>query len=235
VLFRSVQSTFNGTLEKAGYTVEAAADAFQAVALLEEQVFNVAIVAVKLRGPSGFDLVRRIQEWQPECAVVMTSANPSREDLLEALRVRADDFLIEPVPSEILLRSVGEALLRHSVRQPMPPEVVVGALQIDTRRRAVYWHGQVLALTPTEYCALLALAQEAGQIISASRLVHRCRGYSVGEDDARQLIKPHIANVRQKLEQGGRYKRVLLNHRGRGFVLRVEEPPEGTSDEGQLP
>jgi DNA-binding response OmpR family regulator len=49
---------------------------------------------------------------------------------------------------------------------------------------------------------LLALAQQVGQIVPALLLIRRCRGYSVSEEDARVLIKAHIATLRQKLEQG---------------------------------
>jgi DNA-binding response OmpR family regulator len=218
----SSQSMFQAVMKKAGYTVDLASNATDAAALCEVQVFNLAIVALKSSGPPGLDLVRRIKDLQPECAIVMTSHNPSREELIEALRLRVDDFLIKPVSGDIIRRTVGEVLLKHPARRSTPTDVVAGDLRIDANRRIVYWHGQVLTLTPTEYCVLLALAQQADHLVSASLLAHRCRGHSVGETDARQLIKPHIANLRKKLEQNGRYKRVLLSHRERGYILNLQ-------------
>ncbi len=193
----SVQTTVKVILERAGYVVDLAHDALEAAALLEVQPFNLALIDLKLRGPSGLDLIRRIRDWQPECAIVITGINPTREDLIEALRAGVDDFLIKPIASnETLRRAVGEALLKRHARRPTSPDITLGALRIDSKRRMVYWHEQLMSLTPTEYCALLTLAQHIGQVVSASVLIHRCRGYSVDEEDARQLIKPHIANLR---------------------------------------
>ncbi len=223
-----VQAIFKAVLESAGgYTVDLASDALEAATLLEVQPFHLALIDLNLRGPSGLGLIRRIQDWQPDCAMVITSANPTREDLLEALRAGVDDFLIKPISNEILRRTVGEALLKHPARRPISPDITIGALRIESKRRMVYWHEQPLMLTPTEYCALLTLAQHVGQIVPASVLIHRCRGYSISEDDARQLLKPHIANLRHKLEQSGRFKRILLNHRGRGFILNVDGADNG--------
>jgi DNA-binding response OmpR family regulator len=224
-----VRTIFTAVLERAGYAVFTASDALEAAALLEAQQFNLALIDLKLPGPSGLDLLQRLRDWQTSCATVLISANPTREDILEALRAGVDDFLIKPISNEHLRRAVGEALLKHQIRRlPASPEMVVGALRIDTSRRTVYWHDQALTLTSTEYCLLRTLAQHAGRIVPASALIRHCRGYSINEEEARQLIKPHIANLRHKLEQGSRFRRVLLNHRGLGFILSAEESAEAT-------
>lgn len=222
-----VQMTFKAALETAGYAVSTASDALEAMALLETHQFNLALIDLILPGPSGLALLQRVREWQADCATIMFSANPRREDIIEALRAGVDDFLIKPVSNEHLRRAVGEALLKHQTRRPpAAQEMVVGALRIDANRRLIYWHDQELTLTSTEYVLLRTLAQHAGRIVPASVLIRHCRGYNIEEDEARQLIKPHIANLRHKLEQGGRFRRVLHNHRGLGFLLSAEESDE---------
>jgi len=220
----AIRIMFQAMLEKAGYSVSLAETALDAAAQFEVQQFNLALIDLKLPGPSGLDLLQSLRKWQTDCAVVLISANPSQEDILEALRAGVDDFLIKPIGTAHLQRAVGEALLKHQLRRPAPAEeLVIGALRIDANRRVVHWHDQILTLTSTEYCLLYTLAQHAGHIVPASVLIRRCRGYSIKEEEARELIKPHIANVRHKLEQGGRFKRILLNHRGLGFILSAEE------------
>ncbi|MHB8628720.1 MAG: response regulator transcription factor [Aggregatilineales bacterium] len=229
-----VQMMFKAVLERAGYAVSTAANAFGAAALLEVQQFNLALIDLKLPGPSGLDLLQRLREWQTDCATVLISANPTREDILEALRAGVDDFLIKPISNEQLRRAVGEALLKHQIRRPSTShEMVVGALRIDASHRTIYWHEQALTLTSTEYSLLRTLAQHAGRIVPASVLIRHCRGYTISEDEARQLIKPHIANLRQKLEQGSRFQRVLLNHRGLGFILSTDPSAEAVCGEDE--
>lgn len=219
----AILTLFKAVLEKSGYMVVAASNALDAAVLLEAQHFDLALIDLKLPGPSGLDLLKRLRDWQAGCAIVLISANPSREDIIEGLRAGVDDFLIKPISNPHLQRAVGEALLKHQLRRPAPmDEIVAGALRIDTKRRLVYWHEQLLTLTSTEYCLLYTLAQQAGRIVPASVLIRRCRGYSINEEEARQLIKPHISNLRHKLEQGDQYKRILLNHRGLGFILGID-------------
>ena len=226
-----VQMIFKAVLERAGYIVSTVSDALQAAALLETQQFNLALIDLKLPGPSGLALLQRLKDWQSDCATVLISANPSHEDIIEALRAGVDDFLIKPITNEHLRRAVGEALLKHQIRRPPTAhEMTVGALRIDTNRRLIYWHDQELALTATEYALLRTLAQHAGRIVPASVLIRHCRGYNLNEEEARQLIKPHIANLRHKLEQNGRFRRVLHNHRGLGFILSTEESAETVLD-----
>jgi DNA-binding response OmpR family regulator len=220
----AIQVLFQAVLEKAGYVVSTASTALDAAAMLENQQFNLALIDLKLPGPSGLNLVQRLHDWQSECAIVLISANPRQDDIIEGLRAGVDDFLIKPIGNAQLQRVVGEVLLKRRLRRPVPSdEINVGALRIDTRQRIVFWHDQALTLTSTEYCLLYTLAQQPGRLVPAAVLIRRCRGYSINEEEARQLIKPHISNLRHKLEQGGRFKRILLNHRGLGFILSAEE------------
>ncbi len=219
-----------GLLSEGGYQVFTAQNAIQAMELLEQQTFDAILIDLKMPGPSGLVLAERTRELQNDCAIIMFSASPTRENIIEALRASVDDFLIKPLSGEPLRQAVGRAILkrrRSFQKTPQVPlklsELTVGGLKIDTETHRVLWHGYPLNLTPTEYCLLMTLAQNIGQSVSASLLVRRCRGYAAPESEARTLLKPHIANLRQKLEHGGEFQRVLVNHRGVGFVLYADQ------------
>jgi DNA-binding response OmpR family regulator len=189
-------------LGKAGYIVYTAKDAFEAIDLLEKLPFDVILVDLRLPGPTGLSLVERIQVMQPTAAVVMMSGNATHQSIIEALR------LLKHRPQPI-------------VGSQKPAELVIGPLSINMEQRIAVWHDEMLTLTPTEFALIHMLAQHAGQSVAPAALIRRCRGYATTDDEARFLLKPHIANLRQKLEQDGRFERVLLNHRGVGFVLRL--------------
>ncbi len=212
-------------LTEAGYDVSTAGNTLEAITLLETRLVDLLIVDWKLPGPSGVSLVERAHALQEQCAIVMISGNATREQIIEAFRAGADDFLLKPVRSEALQQAAGRALLKHhTANAPSSAnraELIVGSLTINLENHRVCWHDQALALTPTEFCLLLTLARRAGQNVAAAWLVQQCRGYSASDEDARLLLKPHIASLRQKLEQEGRFPRVLINHRGVGFSLTV--------------
>ena len=45
------------------------------------------------------------------------------------------------------------------------------------------------------------------------------RGYSIDEPEAREVIRPHISNLRRKLKQAGQNPNLIVNVRGIGYRL----------------
>lgn len=216
----SVRIIYERGLSQVGFLVRAVADSFAALQWLDSERFDVALIDINLRGPDGLLLAAQVQKRQPGCALVMISANATRDQVIEALRLGVADFLIKPVEIAFLRRAVGQAALRHRSRQG--PEasgmLTVGALCLHLEQRTAFWQDLPLQLTQTEYCLLLTLAQRAGHPVPAAELIQHCRGQVVPETEARLLLKPHIANLRRKLAQPDQPP-VVLNYRGLGFML----------------
>jgi len=76
--------------------------------------------------------------------------------------------------------------------------------------------GSELQLTPTEFRLLEALMRRPGEVIRRSELMDRVWGMSF--DPGTGLADVHIANLRSKLEAGGR-PRIIATVRGIGFRL----------------
>jgi len=99
--------------------------------------------------------------------------------------------------------------------------IVIGQLQLDTWRQVATLGGRTLALTPTEFRVLLCLAEHAGTMLSYSQLVKCAQGYDASDLEAGELIKPHIHHLRQKLEPDPSSPRYILNVRGKGYLLAI--------------
>ncbi len=90
----------------------------------------------------------------------------------------------------------------------------IGQLTIDCFRHAAAFNGQTLHLTPIEYALLFCLAEAQGRVVGYSEIIRRTHGLSADEMEAQTLIKPHIRNLRRKIEPA-----YLSNVRGTGYVL----------------
>lgn len=108
---------------------------------------------------------------------------------------------------------------------PSPPErvIAIGSLQLNTWHQTATLGGRSLMLTPTEFRVLLCLAEHAGQMLSYTQLVRCAQGYEASELEAGELIKPHIHHLRQKLEPDPSAPRYLLNVRGKGYILQIDD------------
>ena len=98
------------------------------------------------------------------------------------------------------------------VMQLGPFEVYVGQYQIGTDDNRI-------DLTPTEFDLLMYLAAHSGRVVACHELVREVRGYRVDETEAREVIRPHVSNLRRKLKETGEDNDIIINVRGIGYRL----------------
>lgn len=94
----------------------------------------------------------------------------------------------------------------------------IGSLCIDTHRHTVSLDGTPIHITPAEYELLSFLASHAGRVLRPSTIVQHTHGHTLSDREARQLLKPHILNVRRKLPAD-----LLVTVRGTGYMLVVPD------------
>jgi DNA-binding response OmpR family regulator len=90
---------------------------------------------------------------------------------------------------------------------------------IDLHAYEVRRDGEPIALTPSEFQLLVALAGRAGQVIDYVTLVRLSLDYDAEPWEAKELIKRHIFSLRQKIEPEPSAPRYILNVRGIGYRL----------------
>jgi DNA-binding response OmpR family regulator len=97
--------------------------------------------------------------------------------------------------------------------------MTLGPLTIYPGRYQISVGDQPIDLTPTEFDLLLYLAAHRGRVVSCHELVREVRGYAVDEAEAREVIRPHVSNLRRKLKQTGKDADLIVNVRGIGYRL----------------
>lgn len=107
----SIRITFEMFLKREGYgKITTAATLEEALALINEQPFDLIISDIVLEGASGTELLRYIRQTGVQCPVVMITGFPNLESASEAVRLGAFDYISKPVNKETLLRFVRQAL-----------------------------------------------------------------------------------------------------------------------------
>ena len=101
-------SSTAGRLEAGGARVVRCLTASEAVAVLEREVPDAAVLEWVLPDATGAALIRMIRRSESHrlTAVVVLTAGATLEDRLEALRVGADDVLVKPVAQRLLMQTV---------------------------------------------------------------------------------------------------------------------------------
>jgi len=101
--------------------------------------------------------------------------------------------------------------------------IEVGPLVLDLRRHGAALGNQDLSLTRTEFSLLTALAQQPDTALSYGTLSEAVYGRPQPEDEARALLRPHIARLRHKIESTGVRGVGLVSIRSMGYMLQTGE------------
>jgi len=101
----------------------------------------------------------------------------------------------------------------------------IGDLAIDLATKRVTLHGRHVALPPIQFRLLLYLTQNAGRVVGAQELLKAVWGYEGEENEARELVKVHVRQIRRRLGLEAQHADYVQSVRGFGYLV---TPPEGT-------
>jgi len=95
-------------LSTRGYTVTIAGEGEAALRLLAIQRFDAVLLDVMMPGITGIDVLRHIrQSWsESDLPVIMVTARDATEDVVEALRLGANDYVTKPLDFPVVLARV---------------------------------------------------------------------------------------------------------------------------------
>ena len=94
-----------------------AADGEQGLRILELENFDLVLLDLALPGQSGLELLPQIKERQPELPVIMITAYGTVDNVVEAIRAGAENFVQKPWDNEKLLADIRSAVARHRAEE----------------------------------------------------------------------------------------------------------------------
>jgi DNA-binding response OmpR family regulator len=140
--------------------------------------------------------------------------------LAHSLNAGGDAHLLRPFSKEIFLSQLYALLRRVGLtRAGHAGQFDIGTLAVNVYQHEVKVHGRRVEVTPTEFEILRSLLNNAGRPLSYRSLVRQVQGYDCPSDEARQLLKVHIHNLRKKIEPNPDKPAHILNVRGFGYLF----------------
>lgn len=193
-------------LERYGYRVDVAADGLEGLEASRADTYDLLILDVMLPALDGIGLCHRIRE-ESLVPVLMMSARGDALDVVAGLEAGADDYVVKPVDTGVLVARI-RALLRRatfapdrSAPQTAPEHVLVfGDLTVDTLGMEVRRGGHPVPLTPTELRLLLEFAAAPGSVLDRRRLLREVWDYG-WEGDTR-VVDLCVLRLRKKIGSG---------------------------------
>lgn len=186
-------------LEKAGYQVSTALDGENALKLLKENEFELAVLDLMLPGIDGIELCQQIKE-NPNfnnMKVVFLSARSEDYTQVAGLQAGADDYMVKPISPRLFLAKI-EALLRKTeVIEVKSFQQQENVLEIDRYRYKIRLNSTDYFLPKKEFELLALLASKPEKVFSRENILTSVWGNETHIGD--RTIDVHIRKLRQKI------------------------------------
>ncbi|WP_031069369.1 two-component system response regulator CseB [Streptomyces sp. NRRL WC-3742] len=228
-------------LERYGFPVTTAADGLEGLEAFHAVNPDLLLLDVMLPLLDGVGLCRRIRE-ESQLPILMMSARTDPVDVVSGLEAGADDYVVKPFESAVLVARIRTVLRRIRVVPSAPasaaaPAAAVSAavsaaeavgtapavapstvrsfdgLEVDTDSMEVRVHGRLVPLTPTELRLLLELTASPGIVLERTTLLERVWDYEWGADT--RVVDVHVQRLRAKIGSDR-----IETVRGFGYKLR---------------
>jgi len=202
-------------LGQAGFRVASAGSGEEGLARFAREPFDALVLDLALPGIDGLEVCRKLRA-SSDVPVLMLTARGDAMDRVVGLEIGADDYLPKPFePRELLARL--RAILRRRGGAPRGDVLHFGRVEIDRGARVVRVDGAEKVLTSHQFALLVALAENAGRVMSRDALMDALRGEPLEAFD--RSIDVHVSRIRQAIEDDPRNPRRIVTVRGAGYVF----------------
>jgi two-component system, OmpR family, KDP operon response regulator KdpE len=209
-ILRALQTSLQG----AGYEVEIAATAEEALTSAATRLPDGVILDLMLPDGSGTDVCRELRRWT-NVPILVLSAVGDEHEKVAALDAGADDYVTKPFGIDELLARLRAALRR--VDAVSGPVVEFGDLVIDLERRLVTLRGEPVSLTPTEFELLRLFVRNEGKLLTHPTILREVWGPRYGDES--HYLHVYVSQLRRKIEPDPARPRFLLTEPGAGYRL----------------
>jgi len=174
-----------------------------ALDVLRDTEYDLALLDIMLPDSSGFDLLGEIRK-RYTYPVIMLTAKDEETDKITGLTLGADDYMTKPFrPLELVARV--KAQLRRYKRYNTPQRdegldaiFEHNGLVMNTRTHVCFLNEKELSLTPTEFSILQILLSNRGTVVSAEELFRRIWQDTYYTKN-NNTITVHIRHLREKM------------------------------------
>ena len=204
-----------------GYTVDSAATGPDGLQKAQTGKFDLILLDIMLPGMDGYEICDRIRTDDRDQAIIMLTAKTSDEEIIEGLKLGADDYVSKPFSIQQLVLRIEAVLRRSQAGIELARTIQLGNVEIDTDNLSGTRDDQEITFTRREIEVLGYLAQNADRPISRDELLLKVWGYARNLELETRTVDIHIAKLRRKIEDNPKQPEYLGTVRGAGYRLKV--------------
>ena len=208
-------------MENSGYDVLEAADGLEALAVLEKEHVDLAVLDVMMPGMNGLHALKKIRETS-NIPVLVFSAKDADSDKILGLNLGADDYLTKPFnPLEAVARIQSNIRRFYSLgghdgkMESETANLKVRDLMLDTESCVLYREKEPIELSSVEYRIMYMFMEHPGKVFTKGQIFQAGWNEEYMDDDNNVMVC--ISKLRAKLSNDG--SKYIKTVRGLGYRL----------------
>jgi DNA-binding response OmpR family regulator len=209
---------YNLTREE--YEVKNFVNAVDALKYITRENTDMVITDWMLPEMDGLDLCKNLKHSLAtrDIPVVMITGKSDEIDVVTALEVGAEDYIVKPFRIKEMLSRIKKILRRNSMEMDNAASrenremIIKGRLKIDVAGYKIYLNEEILDVTIGEFKLLELLAANPGKVFSRNQIIERINGPDYFATE--RSIDVQIVGLRKKL---GPFKNALETVRSVGY------------------
>jgi two-component system alkaline phosphatase synthesis response regulator PhoP len=209
-------SAMESALKAENFFVITSINSHDAIRLAIEKKPELILVDLLMPELDGIDIcleLRHKPELENTLIVFQTERNEDYSQIA-AFNAGADDYIIKPVKTRVLVSRIKALLKRHSNHQEEIGRTQLVGLTIDRERYLIFKDGEEIVLPRKEFELLSLLSTAPSKVFTRKEISQSIWGYEIFSKN--RTIDVHIRKLREKL--GDKYIKTI---KGIGYSLEI--------------
>lgn len=207
-------------LQLHGYQITLKPDGEEGLAALKNDTYDLCILDVMMPKKDGFTLAKEMKQLKLSTPFIFLTAKALKEDMLIGYKSGADDYIIKPFDSEVLLLKINAILKRHQPSTAILPEVFrISETTLHTTNRTLQVGNTSFQLSPKECALLTVLMSQPNEVVARTKVLN-----DLWKEDnyfTARSMDVYLTKLRKYLQAD---KQISINNlHGSGFILQVKK------------
>ncbi len=203
-----------------GFEVDTAADGSEGLELALAGDFDLVLLDVMLPSLNGFDICNQIRQHDREQPIIMLTAKSGDDDIINGLKLGADDYIGKPFGVQELVLRVEAVLRRSKSAVNLERHIDLGdGLVIDSENLSGSDGKNDIVFTRREVAIIQYLFANNDRPVPRDELLTEVWGYRKDMEIETRTVDIHIAKLRRKIEAEPKNPTRLITVRSAGYRL----------------
>lgn len=213
-------SVLKSYLELSDFEVTLCTNGNEGLEAFRNDKFDICLLDVMMPEMDGFTLGKKIRELSSCVPFVYITAKNLKDDMKQGYEIGADDYIVKPFDSEVLILKIKAILSRceQEIEEQSLKFIQIGDYEFNTELRTITKDDVVIRLTPKEGQLLELLYKNRDGLLSREKALNEIWG--INDYFTARSMDVYITKLRKYFKDDEHIK--IDNIHGSGFRLIIE-------------